>query len=159
LSNDLKCFLKDVKKLVIIRIGNELRGDDSVGLEVVRLLKPYTKDNLKIFEGYTTPEVFISPTCILTPTHVLIIDAAELGRKPGDWRVLVGNEIDNGFLTTHTIPIIEIALQIKQRCGAKVAFIGIQPKSRGFNLSLSKDCKKAAIAIVNIILLIMCISK
>ena len=49
----------------------------------------------------------------------------------------------------------EIALQIKQRCSTKVAFIGIQPRSRDVSLSLSKECKNAAFEVVNTILLIM----
>jgi hydrogenase 3 maturation protease len=160
LSNDeLKSFLEDVKCLVIIGMGNELRGDDSVGLEVVRMLKPYSRGNLKIFEGHTMPEAFIGPTCTVNPSHLLIIDAAEIKEKPGEWRLLSVDEIDSGLLTTHMIPPTEIALQIKQRCSTKVAFIGIQPKSRNVSLSLSKECKKAAFEVVNTILLLMRISK
>jgi hydrogenase 3 maturation protease len=160
LSNDeLKSFLEDVKSLVIIGMGNELRGDDSVGLEVVRILKPYNRSNLKIFEGHTMPEVFIGPACAANPSHLLIVDAAEIKEKPGKWRLLSVDEIDSGILTTHMIPPTEIAFQIKKRCSAEVAFIGIQPRSRDLSFSLSKECKKAALEVVNNILSIMQINK
>jgi hydrogenase 3 maturation protease len=155
LSNDLNSFLKDLKNLVVIGMGNELRGDDSVGIVVVRMLKPHINKKLRVFEGHTTPEVFISPTCSLQPSHVLIVDAAELKGKPGEWRLLFSNELNESLLTTHSIPPTEIASNIEQRCNAKVAFIGIQPLKRDINLSLSKDCEKGAIELVNSILFIM----
>ena len=94
MSNNLKSFLKDAKHVVIIGMGNELRADDVVGLEVVRRLKPHASNRLTVFEGHTMPEVFISPACAVKPTHLIIVDAAELGEKPGAWRLLSNKEID-----------------------------------------------------------------
>ena len=147
----LTSFLKNAKSIVIIGMGNELRGDDAVGLVVVRLLKPYTTKKMHVYEGHMNPEVFISPACRLLPTHLLIIDAAELHRKPGDWRILSSTEIQEGLFTTHAIPAVEIATEIQRRCGANVAFLGIQPKSREISLNLSKECQEAAKKISDII--------
>jgi Ni,Fe-hydrogenase maturation factor len=55
------------------------------------------------------------------------------------------------LFTTHAIPAIEVAAEIQRRCGAKVAFLGIQPKSRDIALSQSKECLHAAEEIVDII--------
>ena len=112
-------------------MGNELRADDAVGLEVVRLLKTHENERLKVFEGHMTPDAFIAPACSLHPTHLLIIDAAELGEQPGSWRLLFQHEIKEGLFTTHMIPITEVAAEIQRRCGSKVSFLGIQPKLRG----------------------------
>ena len=125
-------------------MGNELRGDDAVGLFVVRDLKKFKGANLSVFDGQTTPEIFIKPICELNPSHVLIIDAAELQTEPGTWRLLSKDEIDTGLFTTHMIPATDIAKEIEQRCRAQVGFLGIQPKSRDVSLSLSDECKKAA---------------
>src|SRR5512137_2457115 len=88
LSDKLASFFKNAKRVVVIGMGNELRADDAVGLEVVRLLKPHVSDKLVVFEGHMTPDAFISPACIVKPTHLLIVDAAELGETPGMWRFL-----------------------------------------------------------------------
>lgn len=144
LSNNIESFLKGAKRLVIIGMGNELRADDAVGIEVVRILKPHESDKLKVFEGGMTPDFFISPACALAPSHLLIVDAAEIGQSPGAWRILSKDEIDRGLFTTHAIPATEVALEIQRRCGAKVAFLGIQPKIRGVSLEMSKECKKSA---------------
>jgi hydrogenase 3 maturation protease len=152
LLNKTISFLKNAERVVVIGMGNELRADDAVGLEIVRKLKPHESDKLLVFEGHMTPDFFISPACAHKPTHLLIVDAAELGESPGTWRFLSNDEINEGLFTTHAIPATEIAAEIQRRCGAKVAFIGIQPKIRDISLSISKECKKTADEVVKIIL-------
>ena len=152
LLNKLTSFLKDAKTVIVIGMGNEVRADDAVGLHVVRFLKPYTTNQLHVFEGHMTPEAFIRPACAKHPTHVLIIDAAELHTKPGVWRVLSSDEIKEDLFTTHAIPITEVAAEFQRRCGVKVAFLGIQPKLRETSLSLSKECQSAAKEIADFIL-------
>jgi hydrogenase 3 maturation protease len=151
LLNKLVGFLKDAAVVVVIGMGNELRADDAVGLHVVRLLKPFTHEKLKVFEGHMTPEAYIGPACASHPTHVLIVDAAELGQKPGAWQVLSKNNVEQGLFTTHTIPAVEIAAEIQRKCSAAVVFVGIQPKSRDISLGLSRECQKAAEEISEII--------
>jgi hydrogenase 3 maturation protease len=151
LLNNLVSFLKDAKCVVIIGMGNELRADDAVGLHVARLLKPHSNNFLQVFEGYMTPEVFIGQACTVHPSHLLIVDAAELHKKAGVWQVLLADEVEEGLFTTHAIPAVEIAAEIQRRCSTKVAFLGIQPKSRDISLSLSKECQQAAKEIADII--------
>ena len=155
LLNKFTSFLKDAKSVVVIGMGNELRSDDAVGLHVVRLLKPYTTNRLKVFEGHMTPEAFIRPTCAEHPTHVLIVDAAELHSEPGVWQIISSDEIEEGLFTTHAIPATEVAAEFQRRCSAKVAFLGIQPKLREVSLSQSMECQRAAKEIADIIRRIM----
>jgi len=148
-------FLKDAKRVVVIGMGNELRADDAVGIRVVRLLKPCTNSRITVFEGGMTPEAFIPSTCARTPTHLLIIDAAELGEKPGTWRLLSKDELESGLFTTHMIPATEVAKEIQRRCGSNIAFIGIQPKIRDVALSLSREVEHGANEVVTAIRCIM----
>jgi len=151
LLNKLVRFLKEATIVVIIGMGNELRADDAVGLYVVRLLKSSSNSRLKVFEGHMTPEAYIGPACATHPTHVLIIDAAELGKKPGAWQILSTDNVEQGLFTTHTIPAVEVAAEIKRRCDACVVFLGIQPKSRDISLGLSKECQEAVEEIARVI--------
>lgn len=132
-------------------MGNELRADDAVGLHIVRRLKHFMDARLKVFEGHMTPEAYIGPACASHPTHVLIVDAAELGKKPGAWQILSPDTIEQGLFTTHTIPAVEVAAEIKRRCDACVVFLGIQPKSRDISLGLRKECQQAVEEIVRVI--------
>jgi hydrogenase 3 maturation protease len=120
-------------------------------LRIVRLLKPHTNDRFKVFEGQMTPEAYIGPACASHPTHVLIIDAAELGKKPGTWDLLLPDTVEPGLFTTHSIPAVEVVAEIKRRCGANVVFLGVQPKSREISVGLSSECQRAAEEIANMI--------
>ena len=151
MSNKLRLFLKNATQIVVIGMGNELRADDAVGLHVVRHLKPFINERLKVFEGHMTPEAFIAPAYATKPSHILIVDAAELGEQPGVWRLLSRNQIKNGLFTTHAIPASEVALEIERRCSAKVMFLGIQPKIREVSLSLSSECTKAVHEVTTVI--------
>jgi hydrogenase 3 maturation protease len=144
LSSDLETFLRDATRVVVIGMGNELRGDDAVGLEVVRILKAHQGSRLTVYEGHMTPEAFIAPACSLKPSHLLIIDAAELKQKPGTWRLLSRDEIQTGLFTTHYLPATAVADELSHRCGTKVAFLGVQPKSRETTFTRNTECKKAA---------------
>jgi hydrogenase 3 maturation protease len=143
-SDDLKAFLKDAVRVVVIGMGSELRGDDAIGLEVVRLLKKHQNSRLTVYEGHMTPEVFIAPACSLRPSHLVIIDAAELNEQPGTWRLLSREELQTGLFTTHYLPATAIADELSSRCNTNVAFLGVQPQSRGVSLSRSPVCMKAA---------------
>ena len=149
--NKLESFLQGAERIVIIGMGNELRADDAIGLELVRLLKSSEGTRLTVFEGHMTPEVFIGPACTVQPTHLLIVDAAELHEKPGAWRLLFQEQLQNGLFTTHAIPATEVVTEIQRRCHVEVAFLGIQPKSREVSLERSKECLKVAQEIVEII--------
>jgi hydrogenase 3 maturation protease len=132
-------------------MGNELRADDAVGLELIRYLKPKESQKLSVFEGHMTPEVFIQPACNFHPTHLLIVDAAELHKKPGEWDVLPESAIDEGMFTTHSIPAIEVTAEIQRRCQTKVAFLGIQPKSRKISFTRSKECQQTVVYLATLI--------
>jgi len=151
LSSNLETFLKDATRVVVIGMGNELRGDDAVGLEIVRNLKNHQSPRLTVYEGHMTPEAFIAPACSLKPSHLLIIDAAELKRRPGTWRLLSREEIQTGLFTTHYLPATAVADELSHRCGTKVAFLGVQPKSREITFSRSPECIHAAQGIATLL--------
>ncbi|HVQ01310.1 MAG TPA: hydrogenase maturation protease [Candidatus Thermoplasmatota archaeon] len=144
LLSNLETFLEHATRVVVIGMGNELRGDDAVGLEVVRLLKKHQSTRLTVYEGHMTPEVFIAPACSLKPSHLLIVDAAELNRPPGNWRLLSRDEIQTSLFTTHYLPATAVADELTRRCGTRVSFIGIQPKARDITFQRSSECMKAA---------------
>ena len=88
-ENTLVDWFLDIERAVIIGIGNPLRRDDNVGVEIVKRLKgTITKDNILIIEGESVPENFIEPITEFNPSHILLIDAALMGLKPGQPRFI-----------------------------------------------------------------------
>ncbi len=83
IEQDLKSWLADAKKVVLAGIGNPIRADDSVGLKIVENLKGKLPTSVLLVEAETVPESYLSDIEAFHPTHVLLIDAAFLGLKPG----------------------------------------------------------------------------
>jgi len=174
-KNTIAASLKNAKLVAVLAMGNELRGDDAVALEVAKLLRKRegsstkkregtvrkrgkgspsskVKGDIVIFEAHTVPEAFVGPVCSAAPSHVIIVDAAELKAEPGEWRILEKDEIDDALVSTHHMPVTAMAGEMERRCGALVIFIGIQPKSRAVGVGICSQCEKAAKEIADIIL-------
>ena len=84
LFEELCDWLRGFEKLVVMGIGNPLRGDDFVGVEVARRLrKLVSRESVIIFECETVPENFLGKVEEAKPSHVLLVDAAAIGLEAG----------------------------------------------------------------------------
>jgi hydrogenase 3 maturation protease len=118
-------YLQGATLVVVLGVGSELRGDDAAGILVARRLNR-KHPNLVALEGHTAPESFAGKIIKLRPSHVLIVDAAEMGLDPGGWAMLGRDELDRTMTSTHLIPLTALAKHLEESCGCKVAFVGIQ---------------------------------
>ena len=141
--SDLQNKLKGYSKLVVIGVGNEMNGDDGAGMFIANELKKTIKDHkVEIFLGGATPENLTGPIKKANPSHILIIDAADFGAKPGGIKILDKSRIDGAGFSTHSFPLSVFVDYLKQETGSEVILLGIQPKSlEGANL-MSKELQK-----------------
>ena len=94
----------DGRRLLVIGVGNTLRGDDGVGVRVAQALA-----NHPLPEGVTVLDGGTEGLDLLfhleEADRVILIDAAEMGQTPGEARVLDGERLeaatDVGFSSTH----------------------------------------------------------
>ncbi len=152
---DLRNWLRGYSKLVILGIGNSMRGDDALGLEIVEQLKGKVPQNVVLFAGETTPERFSAKIARLKSTHVLLIDAAHFDAEPGETRLVPPSEIDGVALSTHTAPLYILAEVIEKRARAKVMLLGVQPKRVHFGEQMTPEAHKAAKKVAKIIVEIL----
>ncbi|MEM2431189.1 MAG: hydrogenase maturation peptidase HycI [Candidatus Bathyarchaeia archaeon] len=136
-------WLKDCSRLVILGIGNPLRGDDSVGLKIAWRLRGKLPKNVKIIRGGVTPENFIGKIRYIKPSHVLLIDAAHFGGKPGEIKLIYPEEISGVAISTHVIPLYILADLIHEEMGAKVILLGIEPKDLSLGAKISPEIREA----------------
>ncbi|MGQ9718288.1 MAG: hydrogenase 3 maturation endopeptidase HyCI [Nitrososphaerales archaeon] len=128
LTEELRAF----KRLVVLGIGNELRGDDIVGVLVAERLKKVLKDakDILVINCGTTPENFLSKVKAFNPSHVLVIDAVDFKDEPGSIALFrpEDNAIDS--ISTHRLPISLIKAYF-EGIGLNIKFfvIGVQPQS------------------------------
>ena len=84
LQTGLERWLNKSRKIVIAGIGNPIRNDDFVGVKIVQELRNKVSEKVILFECETVPESYLQPIIELNPTHIILIDAAYLGLKPGN---------------------------------------------------------------------------
>lgn len=123
--------------ILILGVGNELRGDDAFGPLAVRELK---KSGIRAtFWSGETPENFI--TSVREPVETLvIIDTAELGKEPGTVELLDPARIKKTAAGTHKLPL---SLLIDHLRPEKTIFIAAQPLSTSFGAQPSKEILEA----------------
>ncbi len=141
----LKNWLSDAQRVVIAGIGNPLRKDDFVGVEVVRGLRDRVSQSVYLIECETVPESFIGPITEFKPTHILLIDAAVLNQKPGFSRLVEADQLANRpAISTHALPLQIFCSYLAETTGAKIAMLAIQPEDANFGEGLTKEVEKAA---------------
>ena len=137
------------KRLVIIGVGNTLRHDDNVGIEVVRRLKKtLVRDTILLIESESIPENFIEPIVRFNPSHILIIDAALLGLEPGTVKLSNFSEVTTVSISTHTLPIQLFCSYLSKVTTSKIGLLLIQPKRVSFGVGLSPKINKVVERIV-----------
>jgi hydrogenase 3 maturation protease len=145
IEDDLKNWFVDAKKIVVAGIGNPIRKDDFVGLKIVEDLKGKVATTVCLLECETVPESYLQDIEEFKPTHVLLIDAAVLGLKPGDVRLLDPEKIvDYSAISTHALPLRIFCEYIKKTTGAMVGLLLVEPKSMEFGEGLSVEVQGAA---------------
>ena len=149
---DLKNWLSNAQKVVIAGIGNPLRKDDFVGVEIVRNLQNKVSQFVYLIECETVPESFIEPITEFKPTHVLIIDAALLNLNPGSSKLIEpGQMVKQTAISTHALPLRIFCEYLAKTTGAKIALLLIQPKDAGFGEGLTAELEKTAVKLTNLL--------
>ncbi|MEM1514560.1 MAG: hydrogenase maturation peptidase HycI [Thermoproteota archaeon] len=143
IENELKSWLSGYQKLIILGVGNPLRGDDSLGLAILKRIRRKVPENTKIIYGGIAPENFISKMKMFKPSHVLIIDAALFGGEPGEARLILSEQIPDITVSTHAIPLNLLAWLIQKETNAKIALLGIEPKNLGLGEGVSREVREA----------------
>jgi len=142
----LRKWLGTAEKIVVVGVGNELRRDDFVGVEIVRRLKGKVPEDVMLIESETAPESFLETITQFHPSHVLLIDAGLTGLKPGQIKFMESSEAlgPATAVSTHTLPLRIFCEYLRKTIGSKVALAIIQPKTTDFGEGLTKETERAA---------------
>ena len=153
IEKELENWFAGRKKVVIAGVGNPIRTDDYVGLNVVEKLKGKLPETVCLLEAETVPESYLLDIEEFNPSHVLLIDAAFLGLNPGEASLLEAEKIvDYSAITTHLLPLRIFCDYVKQATGAKIALLLIEPKSVEFGEGLTAEVYVTAERLTKILL-------
>ncbi|WP_455240825.1 hydrogenase maturation peptidase HycI [Methanothermobacter tenebrarum] len=149
LKKELEKFLKDHEKILILTVGNELRGDDGLGPAIAKKLSK--SKNLIIIDGGTVPENFTGKIKKEDPSHIIIIDAVEMGAQPGTIKIIEKDKIANYNISTHAMPLSFLIEYLQAHKDYKITLIGIQPKKLDFSTKISEPVRKSMEKLISIL--------
>jgi hydrogenase 3 maturation protease len=108
--------------LLVMCIGNRDGGDDAVGPYVADQLK---KSDIDVIDCGTVPESYTGDVKQKKPNILIIVDAVDMGLKPGDIRIIPKEKIGVMHISTHGIPL-SVLINYLEQYVESIFFIGIQ---------------------------------
>jgi len=155
-EKELKEWLSSAEKMVVAGIGNPIRMDDFVGTKIVQDLHGKASKKVYLIECETVPENFIQQIIEFNPTHVLLIDAAILGLKPGDSRLIEPERLATfPAYSTHALPLRIFCEYLARTTKAKIVLLLIEPKKADFGEGLTPEVEISAQKVVDILLRVL----
>jgi hydrogenase 3 maturation protease len=153
IQEELKKWLTNAERVVVAGIGNSIRTDDFVGVKIIQNLQGKVPENVCLIECETVPESFMHEIVDLKPSHVLLIDAAILGLKPGETRLVFPEQVTSfPAITTHVLPLRIFCEYITKMTDARIALLLIEPENTEFGEGLTATVQSTAEKISEILI-------
>ena len=137
LPDTLQRRIKNARRLAIVGIGDEFIPPDSLGMRAARQIDKQHLPGVEVFLAGTVPESITGPLRRYQPGHVLFLDAADMGVKPGTIAVIEPGQIQASLISTHVLPLTVVMDYVERETGAGVSLLGIQPDLTGADRDLS----------------------
>lgn len=152
---ELEGMLEELKKrlkgkVLIIGIGNRLKGDDGAGPYLLEQLQKRKVDSQRVsfLNCEDIPESYTNKIKERKPQTILIIDAMDLGREAGEICIVETKDISKReSFSTHNIPLKVFADYLKKETKADIFFLGIQPKVVEFGEEISEEVKRTLVGL------------
>jgi len=137
------------EKVLIIGVGNRMRGDDAVGPLAIDRLKQ-AKDwpeEWTLVDAGEVPENALGLVDKEKPSRILLIDACDWGAEPGETRFFSAEELEKlpiRMLSTHGLPLaFWVKMTLTDHPGLKIELFGIQAAELAFNAALTQPVAAA----------------
>ncbi len=133
---------------LILGVGNTLRGDDGFGPQVIEWLNAQDlPEGVRAVDGGTAGLDLVS--MLMGQQRAIIVDAAELGRAPGEWLRFALSDVqlkpDGASLSLHSAGLAE-ALMLGAALKVlppEVIIYGVQPQNLDWRPQLSAEVQAA----------------
>ena len=108
-----------------------MRGDDAIGPVTAKKLSKMLKErsDVRVINAGTVPENYTGAIRRENPSHLILIDAVDMGKEPGHLRLVEKEEIADYNISTHAMPLSFLIKYLESSMNMKIILIGIQPKS------------------------------
>ncbi len=127
-------------KVVIVGIGNPLRGDDGFGPALTERLQG--KARLICINAGIAPENYLGRIIKEEPDTILLVDIAHLELEPGQYRILQPVDISQCGLTTHDMSSQMLIEFLKDQTRADIFMLAVQPQNVSLGEVMSERLAK-----------------
>lgn len=138
---------KSMKRVLLLGVGNDIRGDDAIGELIAR---EFEKEGWETIDCGTVPENIIPHVEEDTYDTVLIVDAAHLKLEPGEIRIVPRDRLGVFTMSTHAMPLSLVMEFLDRRVG-EVILIGIQPKDMSLKEGMTEELTDAKDRLMDIL--------
>lgn len=128
-----------MEKITLWGLGNELLGDDAVGMIVIKKLKALRVTDMELYICGTAPGNFLGKLKN-PPDKLVLVDASDMGLKPGEFRQFGLDWVNEVSFTNHDMPLNLILGGYRDI----TTVIGIQPLRTAIGAPLSEALEKAS---------------
>ncbi len=125
----LRRRLRGAKRVAVVGIGDELAPHDRLGMLAAWEVEGLHLPNVKVFLAGTVPESVTGPIRRYKPDHVLLLDAADMGARPGTVAIVHADEVQARLLSTHALPLSVVMEFLAEDAKTQVTLVGIQPNT------------------------------
>lgn len=123
-------------KTLVLGIGNTLLTDEGIGIHVLQALEPELANwpDVTLLDGGTLSFTLAGP--IEETDALIVVDAANIKSKPGDWALLEGEKMDAFLMSNRKASVHEVGLTdlrviaiLAGHWPEKRAMLAIQPQT------------------------------
>ncbi len=111
--------------VVVMGIGNRVRGDDAAGSVVASQIAG--SPGVTVIDAEDVPESFIQRIVSQRPDTVVLIDCVNMQSEPGSIALLESDHVAHYGPSTHRMPLGVLMRILERETHARVFTVGIQP--------------------------------
>jgi len=138
-------MLRGAENLLFIGIGNVLKSDDGVGVEISNHL--LDRGKIRSLTVEVSIENYIGKINSMAPERIVLVDCMDIGSSPGSYRLMSLENVEDQTFNTHNISL--------GRFGEFIPFptyiLGIQPQTLEFGDRLSPTVQHTADKLIQLI--------
>ncbi len=135
------------RKVVVVGVGNALRGDDALGVVLAERLEG--KVGATVFHAYDVPENYAVRASALKPDVILLLDAANALLPPGSVRLAVAEDLPPVPGVSHRPSLEMFAAYVRLDSGAETYLVGVQPNLN--QIGMGDDMSEEALHAIDLI--------
>ncbi len=145
---------KPAAPVLILGLGNCLLEDEGIGIAAIEYLHQHYdfEDDVELLDGGTTGMGLLDD--LRNRRQVIVLDAVNTGRPPGDLVVLNNEEVPaffRGKVSPHQLALSDVlaVLTLTDEQPRDIRVVGVQPVSLQTRIGLSQTVKRQLLPMVN----------